>query len=62
MQDSLILVAKVKELTEAYVAAKQLHRDEEMAFWNHELVYYLWRLSGTIGNRQGDSSPDSREQ
>lgn len=62
MQNSSVLVAKVKELTEAYVAARQLHKEDEMEFWNKELVYHLWRLSVTITDSRRDSSTDSGEQ
>ena len=62
MQNSSVLVAKVKELTEAYVRAKQLHNTVEMEFWNKELVWHLWRLSVTITDSRRDSSTDSGEQ
>lgn len=62
MPNSSILVAKVKEITEAYQVAKTSGKLELAEFYNRELIHYLWRLSVTIADSRGNRSTDSGEQ
>jgi hypothetical protein len=61
VQKSSVLVAKVKELTEAYQSALRRGKQDEADFWNVELLHHLWRLSASISSRTGDRPANTGE-
>ncbi len=62
MERSSVLMAKVRELSEAYNDARTQRNEELMHLYNVELLGILAVVSATISNRNGDSRTDSGEQ
>lgn len=62
MERSSVLMAKVRELSEAYNDARAKRNEELMHMYNVELLHTLAVVSATIANRNGNSRADSGEQ
>lgn len=62
MERSSVLMAKVRELSEAYNDARTQRNEELMHLYNVELLGILAVVSATISNRNGNSRTDSGEQ
>jgi hypothetical protein len=62
MERSSVLMAKVRELSEAYNDARTQRNEELMHLYNVELLGILAVVSATISNRNGNSRTDGGEQ
>lgn len=62
MERSSVLMAKVRELSEAYNDARTNRNEELMHMYNVELLHTLAAVNATIANRNGNSRTDGGEQ